>query len=110
MAYNYSRYQNNLVFNNTDPSYINQFTSRRVTSILQHSTTTFDWSADFDFEKEYWGVGFRFYKLASKYYNDTSLWWVIPWFNQKPLESDFKPGDPVMIPLPLERVLNFFRG
>jgi len=110
MAYNYSRYQNNITFRNTDPSYINQFTARRVDHIVQHSTVVFNWSANFDIEEEYWGVGFRFYKLADKYYGDPSLWWIIPWFNQKPLESDFEAGDPVMIPLPLESVLGFFRG
>ena len=109
MAYNYSRYQNIPTFKNVDPSYINQFTARKVNNVVQHTTVEFGWSPNFDVEKEYWGVGFRFYKLADKYYGDTSLWWIIPWFNQKPLESDFEAGDPVLIPLPLERVLSFFR-
>ena len=109
MAYNYSRYQNNVTFKNTDASYINQFNARKVDHIQQHTSVVFNWSANFDVEEEYWGVGFRFYKLADKYYGDPSLWWVIPWFNQKPLESDFQAGDPVMIPMPLEKVLSFFR-
>ena len=109
MAYNYSRYQSVETFKNTDASYINQFNARSVDHIKQHTSVVFNWAADFDIEEEYWGVGYRFYKLADKYYGDTSLWWIIPWFNQKPLESDFQAGDPVLIPMPLEKVLSFFR-
>jgi hypothetical protein len=109
MAYRFSRYQNRKVFKNTDPSYIKQFSSRKIKSILQHGTAKFTWTADLRYEEEYWGVGFRFYKLADKYYGDPSLWWIIPWFNQKPLESDFDAGDIVMIPVPLEQILEIFR-
>jgi len=108
MAYRYSRYQNRATFKNNDPSYIKQFSSRKVDSIEQYVSPNFTWDASLDFEEEYWGVGSRFYKLADKYYGDASLWWIIPWFNQKPLETDFNAGDPVMIPVPLERVLNIF--
>tara|TARA_R110001583_G_scaffold115222_1_gene265752 strand:+ start:1119 stop:1457 length:339 start_codon:yes stop_codon:yes gene_type:complete len=108
MAYRFSRYQNRTTFKNTDPSYIKQFSSRKVDSIDQHTTANFIWDASLDFEEEYWGVGSRFYKLADKYYGDASLWWIIPWFNQRPLESDFESGDLVMIPVPLEQVLSAF--
>jgi len=108
MAYRFSRYQNRTIFKNTDPSYIRQFSSRKVDGIKQHGTGKFVWTAGLSFEQEYWGVGSRFYKLAAKYYEDASLWWIIPWFNQMPLESDFENGDVVMIPFPLEQVLDIF--
>jgi hypothetical protein len=109
MSFRFSRYQNRVIFQNNDPSYIKKFSSRNVSFIDQYATAKFTWDPSLDFEEEYWSVGFRFYKLAHKYYGDAGLWWIIPWFNQKPLESDFDPGDLVMIPVPLEQVLNIFR-
>tara|TARA_R110000824_G_scaffold67377_8_gene174559 strand:+ start:6277 stop:6621 length:345 start_codon:yes stop_codon:yes gene_type:complete len=114
MAYNFSRYRNRDIFVNRDPSYINQLNARKVDQIAQFGTAKFKWPTEgllgaITIEREYWGTGHRFYKLADKYYGDASLWWIIPWFNQRPLESDFKAGTPVMIPLPLELVLNFFK-
>ena len=35
-----------------------------------------------------WSLGDRFYKLSHKHYGSSKYWWVLPWFNQKPLESD----------------------
>lgn len=55
-----------------------------------------------------WKTGDRFYKLAQTYYDDANLWWIVPWFNQKPLESDIIIGDVVDVPLPLNIILNFF--
>ena len=59
-------------------------------------------------DHEYWGVGTRFYKLAATHYGDPALWWIIPWFNKVPLESHYSAGDIIMIPKPLEIVLEFF--
>ena len=57
-----------------------------------------------------WRTGDKFYKLADEHYGDPEFWWAIPWFNKKNLESDFKIGDIVHIPLPLEEVVKYFRG
>jgi hypothetical protein len=59
-------------------------------------------------ENEVWGVGSRFYKIAEKHYGDPTLWWIIPWFNKLPLESDYEPGELVYVPKPLNVILNFF--
>ena len=109
MGYKFSRYQNREIFRNSNPSYVRQFSSRDVDYIDQYATAKFTWTADLDYDEEYWGVGSRFYKLAAKYYGDSTLWWIIPWFNQKPLESDFDSGDLVMIPRPIERIINIFK-
>ena len=53
-----------------------------------------------------WRVGDRLYKLANEYYGDSTKWWVIAWFNQKPTESHFSLGDIVYIPLPLSTALD----
>ena len=55
-----------------------------------------------------WRQGDRYYKLAHKYYNDSTLWWVIAWYNQKPTEGHLELGDIVKVPLPLEKILRYF--
>ncbi len=56
-----------------------------------------------------WKIGDRDYKLASQYYNDSKLWWVIAWFNQRPTEAHVTIGDTIEIPLPLDRILKLLR-
>tara|TARA_R110000824_G_scaffold138078_2_gene302746 strand:- start:60 stop:287 length:228 start_codon:yes stop_codon:yes gene_type:complete len=55
-----------------------------------------------------WKVGDRFYKLAQEHYGDSTLWWVIAWFNQTPTESHLEIGDGIQIPMPLDKVLGIF--
>ncbi len=64
--------------------------------------------ATLDIVNDEWTVGSKLYKFAHKYYNDSTLWWVIALFNQKPTDSHFSPGDMVYIPLPLEKVLTLY--
>jgi len=52
-----------------------------------------------------WSIGDRFYKLAYEYYGDSTLWWVIAWYNQTPTESHVKLGDVLEIPMPLDKIL-----
>jgi nucleoid-associated protein YgaU len=47
----------------------------------------------------------RYWKLAKKYYGDNKYWWIIAWFNKKPIEALINVGDKIKIPLPLSRVL-----
>lgn len=56
-----------------------------------------------------WTTGDRLYKLAEKYYNDPTLWWVIAWYNNRPTEGHFKVGDVIQIPTPIERVYGLMR-
>lgn len=113
MAYNYSRYLNRNILRNSSPQYLKQFVNRNIRFIDQYTTPVFRYPSDdllgrLQVENEVWAVGSRFYKIADKHYGDPSLWWIIPWFNQIPLESDFSTGDVVMIPRPLNVVLSFF--
>ena len=57
-----------------------------------------------------WKKGDRFYKLAHQYYRDSSLWWVIAWFNKKPTESHVALGSLVLIPLPISKVIKYMRN
>ena len=113
MAYNYSRYGNRNIIKNSLSQYSKQLTNRNVNFIDQYTTANFSYPSDdllgrLQVENEIWAVGSRFYKLADKHYGDPSLWWIIPWFNQILLESDFATGDVVLIPKPLNVVLSFF--
>ena len=54
-----------------------------------------------------WQYGDKFWKIASKFYGDSKAWWVIPWFNKKPLEADWRPGDIVEIPFPLNDMYQY---
>ena len=60
-------------------------------------------------ESAVWTVGTKYFKLAKEYYDDEQYWWVIAWYNLRPLETDFNPGDVVLIPLPLEDILTAFK-
>jgi len=61
--------------------------------------------ADLTVQEHIWKQGDRYWKLASEAYGDSSLWWVIAWFNQKPTEAHSNIGDIVYIPFPLHAVL-----
>ena len=65
---------------------------------------------DLDFlsvETYTWQHGDKFWKIDSKYYGDPRAWWVIPWFNKKPLEADWRPGDIVELPSPLIEIYQY---
>jgi len=97
-------------FNNNKNLYSEYFRERNVKFIKQYESPTLNYPtsediADLTLIKHVWTTGDRFYKLALTHYGNMSNWWVIPWFNQKPLESDYNYGDIVYIPLPIEEVL-----
>jgi len=60
------------------------------------------------YDSHVWKRGDRFYKLAHQYYGDSSLWYIIAWFNQTPTESHVHLGDTIMVPVSSERVLTYF--
>ena len=113
MAFNFSRYSRRVVIQTSTQEYAKQLSERKVPYIDHWDTARFTYPTAKELgtlriDYEYWGVGSRFYKIAAEHYGDASLWWIIPWFNQVPLESLYSAGNPVMVPKPLERVLNFF--
>lgn len=55
-----------------------------------------------------WHPGDRLYKLSHRYYGDPTYWWIIAWFNEKPTDAHFEPGDPVVVPLPLDHMIGLF--
>ena len=51
----------------------------------------------------------HFYKLANQYYRDPKLWWVIAFYNNKPTEQSIEIGETILIPTPIEIVLQSFK-
>ena len=107
------RYDNRYAFTNTSPLYGEQFKNRGIKQIVQFNTANFkgieiDDIMSLSTRTHIWKLGDKFYKLAAKAYGDPRLWWIIPWFNKKPLESDFEPGEIVNFPFPLSEVLELF--
>ena len=89
--------------------YPEKFENYRKSYLLKKETLninypTFNDVLGFDYEIHVWGVGDRYYKLASRYYGDPTYWWVIAWFNKKPTESHIEVGDFIRVPLPLNQV------
>ena len=107
------RYDNRFVFVNNSSVYFDQLRDRNIRKLNQFNTPEFkaletDDIMSLSTRTHVWKMGDKFYKLADKAYGSARLWWIIPWFNQKPLESDLKPGDVLEIPFPLSSVLDLF--
>ena len=49
------------------------------------------------------------WKLASEYYGNPKYWWVIAWYNQKPVENMLTIGDTIIVPKPLQTVLEYVK-
>ena len=104
------RYDNRNLFFNKESLYDEVFEERNVDGIRHYSTAimkypTVDEIQQMTIKNHVWSVGDRYYKLAIENYGDASYWWVIAMFNQRPTEANWKVGEIVQIPLPLERFL-----
>jgi nucleoid-associated protein YgaU len=107
-----SRYDAREIFTNNHSEYDEVFEKRNTKSILQYDTAnlkhpTASEIANLSTINHVWREGDRFWKIASKYYNQPKLWWVIAWFNRMPTEGQVKLGDIVVIPLPLSKILDY---
>ena len=65
--------------------------------------------AELQIDRRLWTTGDKYWKLAEEAYGDPEFWWVIAWFNKKPTESHMRTGDMVLIPRPLETILDFYK-
>lgn len=55
--------------------------------------------------KHVWTSKDKYWKLAEQYYGDSKYWWVIAWYNKKPIEAMIKNGEYISIPQPLSDIL-----
>tara|TARA_Y100001938_G_scaffold127566_1_gene180551 strand:+ start:2584 stop:2946 length:363 start_codon:yes stop_codon:yes gene_type:complete len=109
----YSRYSNTEEVENFDTGYKKAFKSRYGLSdfIVQKRRARlkypdFDAIASMTFQFETWGLGSRLHKISEKFYGDPTYWWVIGFYNKKPVDADYSLGDVVKIPLPLEEAIS----
>ena len=87
--------------------------SRNINFVIHHSTPVFLMPTEEQEEQltvvnHVWTVGDRYYRLAHEFYGKSELWWIIAWYNQKPTEAHVKLGDVLEIPLPLEKVIEYY--
>ena len=105
-----SRNENRIILINKHEMYKKMRKERGIKHIRQFASpvlakpTAYD-VLNLDLATHIWSLGDKFYKLAYEYYGDTTYWWLIAWFNERPTEAHMKLGDLLTIPLPLEDVL-----
>ena len=107
-----SRYGNRAIATNENPHYQELFDKRGVPLVKHHKSPKFNritpaQRRTLQSVKVVWEVGDRYWKLASKYYDDPKLWWVIAYYNQKPTEGHVAPGDVILVPQPLDLVRRY---
>jgi hypothetical protein len=107
-----SRYNKREVVTNIsrDYAYSDIFRKRGLVTPMQYTIAEFKQLTqgeimDLEIEEKLWTLGEKYFKLAHEFYGDPTYWWIIAWFNERPLESDFLPGEVVEIPTPLELIL-----
>ena len=104
------RYFKQNIFINTNASYRRYLKERGIKEVRQYNTpklqhpTAAD-AKDINNIDHIWKSGDRFYKLAHEYYGDSTKWWLIALYNQKPTEFHLNPGDIVYIPTPLDAAM-----
>lgn len=109
-----SRYNNRETIRNRSERYFYSpiFRNRGLKTPVQFTVAnlkhiTVDQAMDLQIETKLWSVGEKYFNLANEFYGDPEYWWVIAWYNRRPLESDFRPGDVVEIPTPIELVFEY---
>ena len=110
-----SRMDDRTILFNDDELWEEEFENRGVSYIRQYNTAdlthpTIAQIRKLNRLKHVWKLGDRYYKLAHKHYGDSTMWWVIAWYNHRPPEAHVKIGDVVYIPTPLEIVLRYLRS
>lgn len=110
-----SRYDGRKILKNNTYQYATSdiFLKRKVNLIEQYDTPELNYPTpeelvNITISTRNWGVGTKYFNLANEFYGSPEYWWVLAWFNMKPLETDYRPGDVVLIPTPLESVLSAF--
>ena len=107
-----SRFTKRKVFNNNHELYQEMAEERDVNKFRQFETPSFIYPTakqmkELAFVRHIWKSGDRFFKLASRHYGDSELWWVIAWFNKIPTEQHAKKGQVILIPKPIGKVLTY---
>jgi len=105
-----SRYINRLIYDNDHSLYSQMLEEKDLDFITHYATPNFKYPnakqmSELQLQRHIWQFGDRYYKLAYQHYGDSTLWYVIAWFNKRPTEAHVFPGDVIIIPKPLGAVL-----
>jgi len=108
-----NRNSNRLEIVNNNEKYKEYFEKRGVNNISHYDIKKIRYPNEeqmkkISMDRKVWGIGDRYWILASQYYKSPHYWWIIAWFNRKPIEADLKLGDIIYIPTNLEQVIDFF--
>ena len=110
-----SRYTNRSIFRNDNDLYEEFCEERDVKYFRQYATPNLVYPTAIDMRDlktipHIWKRGDRYFKLAHEHYGDSTLWWIIAWFNKKPTESHIKLGATILIPKPLTKIIRYLRN
>lgn len=107
-----TRYINSKYFNSIDSQTARKIlkdrdiTNTRIAETIYVNPLSQDERKQYAVRTSIWQRRTRLFKLAHAFYGDSTLWWVIAWFNQKPTDADYSIGDVVYIPFPLEKIID----
>jgi nucleoid-associated protein YgaU len=99
-----------LVTDTNNPSLKDVVENRMVDSISHYNTSKLRYPTSqeiqsFTVVKYTWKSNDRYWKVSNQFYGDPKYWWVIAWFNKKPIEAMIQLGEQISVPLPLSDVL-----
>lgn len=105
-----SRYKNSRLAVNKNDMYFDLFEERGVKKITQFRSFSFkkvpqEVLDSIQTDDYIWKYGDTYWSLASRYYADSKLWWIIAGYNRKPSEALLKIGDVIKIPLSVSEVM-----
>ena len=99
-----NRYFTHTISVNDSPFYDKQIESRDLEQIRHQLLKNYtQLSREFvdklEFSKDIWTINTSLYKLAHRYYNDQTKWWIIGMINLKPTDAHWRLGETVYIPI-----------
>lgn len=108
------RYTGRTIIRNDSETYEELVSPRDVPYVDQYKTPRLKHPSKFERlnltrDRHTWKLGDRYWKLATENYGSPKYWWVIAWYNQKPVENMLSPGDTIIIPKPLQLVLEYVK-
>jgi len=109
MATRYSG--NSLLTTSTDNNSLKDVIESRARKFIDHYSTanliypTVEQIQTLNFINHTWKAGDKYWKLSSTYYGSPKYWWIIAWYNKKPIEASLAVGDTLQIPQPLGDLL-----
>ena len=105
-----SRYSKFTIIPTESFFYKKQLDRRGVKRINHYALRTFSSLPDeikrrLTITKSVWTAGTTLAKVSNDVYGNQDFWWVIGYYNNKPIDADWTVGDEILIPTPLQTIL-----